>query len=174
MKRLLATIAFASALHVTCNGVASAQTPYVGEVRLFAFNFCPTGWLQAKGQILPINQYANLFALLGTTYGGDGTITFALPNLNGRAPYGIGDAGNGVPIGSVYGSSTITLPLAQMPQGATNPTITTESTFAVSFPRDGAQVAANGNVTSNRISVQSPALAMNWCIAAQGYYVPRN
>lgn len=55
------------------------STPFLGEIDIFAFNFCPTGWLPTNGQILPINQYQALFSLLGTAYGGDGNTTFALP-----------------------------------------------------------------------------------------------
>jgi len=63
---------------------------YIGEVRLFGFNFCPTGWLQASGQTLAVNQYSALFSLYGTIYGGNGQTNFMLPNLNGRAPYDSG------------------------------------------------------------------------------------
>lgn len=86
MKRLLASAAFASALTLTCPGLASAQEPFLGEVRLFGFNFCPLGWLAANGQLLPLNQFTALFSLLGTTYGGNGTTNFSLPDLRGRAP----------------------------------------------------------------------------------------
>lgn len=60
--------------------VAQASSPYLGEIQIFAFNFCPTGWAAANGQLLPISQYVALYNLLGTTYGGDGITTFALPN----------------------------------------------------------------------------------------------
>src|ERR1043165_2296289 len=60
--------------------------PFVGEIRMFGTNFAPTGWALCSGQLLPISQNTALFSLLGTTYGGDGKTTFALPNLNGRAP----------------------------------------------------------------------------------------
>jgi microcystin-dependent protein len=60
--------------------VAQASEPYLGEIRIFAFNFCPVGWAAVSGQLLPISQNQALFQLLGTNYGGDGTTTFALPN----------------------------------------------------------------------------------------------
>lgn len=60
--------------------------PFMGQIELFAFNFAPTGWAVCEGQLLPINQNTALFALLGTTFGGDGQITFALPDLRGKAP----------------------------------------------------------------------------------------
>lgn len=88
MKRLLAIAALASALQVICADLASAQEVFLGEIRLFGFNFCPAGWVPAAGQLLPITQYNALFLLYGASFGGDGVTNFALPNLNGRAPYG--------------------------------------------------------------------------------------
>jgi len=63
-----------------------AATPFISEVRIFAFNYAPDGWIQCNGQILPISQFSVLFALIGNTYGGDGKMTFAVPNLMGRVP----------------------------------------------------------------------------------------
>jgi microcystin-dependent protein len=88
MNRLLATVAL-GALVLICVAPAFAQEQYLGEVRLVGFNFCPVNWLPANGQILNIQQYTALFALYGTTYGGNGVQTFALPNLQGRAPVGV-------------------------------------------------------------------------------------
>ena len=87
MKRLLATAALMSALLLTCVGVASAQTPspYLGEVRLFGFNFCPQNWLPANGQLLLINGNQALFSLFGTAYGGDGRTNFAIPTMSGTS-----------------------------------------------------------------------------------------
>jgi microcystin-dependent protein len=65
---------------------AQAQEPYLGEIRMVAFNFAPNGWAKCEGQILPISPNMALFALLGTTYGGNGTTTFALPDFRGRIP----------------------------------------------------------------------------------------
>ena len=62
-------------------------TPYVGEIRMFGFSRTPTGWLACDGSVLPISQYETLYTLLGTTYGGDGQINFALPDLRGRVPH---------------------------------------------------------------------------------------
>jgi microcystin-dependent protein len=80
MKRLLASAALIALLMCSMPRPAKAQaTPFVGQVALFAFNFCPTGWLPLNGQLLPIAQNTALFSLLGTNYGGDGITTFALP-----------------------------------------------------------------------------------------------
>lgn len=85
---------------------------YLGEIRLVSWNFPPKGWAFCNGQLLPINQYQALFALLGTTYGGDGRVTFALPDLRGRAPVHVGDE---VALGQRGGASTHTLALNEVP-----------------------------------------------------------
>src|SRR5207302_608730 len=96
------------------------SNPFVAEIRIFAGNFAPTGWATCNGQILPISQNTALFSLLGTTYGGDGKSTFALPNLQGSAPIHVGgnQPGNGLSVydlGQVGGSANITLLTSQMP-----------------------------------------------------------
>jgi microcystin-dependent protein len=88
MRRLLATAALASALQVICAGLVSAEEMYLGEIRLFGYNWCPVGWAPAAGQTLLINQYVALFSLYGTTFGGNGVTTFGLPNLSGGAADG--------------------------------------------------------------------------------------
>jgi microcystin-dependent protein len=88
MKRLLATAALASALQVICAGLVSAEDMYLGEIRLFGYNWCPVGWAPAAGQTLLINQNTRLFSLYGTAFGGNGVTTFGLPNLNGGAADG--------------------------------------------------------------------------------------
>src|SRR3954451_10417902 len=92
--------------------------PYVGEIRMFAGNFAPAGWMFCEGQLLPISEYDTLFNLIGTTYGGDGQNTFALPDLRGRAPLNQGQ-GPGLTnrvIGEISGSESVTLISTQMPQ----------------------------------------------------------
>jgi microcystin-dependent protein len=81
MKRLVSFVALLSIVSyvVPREAAAQANEPYLGEIQMFAFNFCPVGWAPLNGQLLPIAQNQALFALLGTTYGGDGTTTFALP-----------------------------------------------------------------------------------------------
>lgn len=193
MKRLLATAALASALHFAGVGLAAAQYQYLGEVRLFAFALpggpCPNGWAQAAGQTLSISQYTALFALIGTTYGGNGTSNFQLPNLQGRAPYGYTPA---QPLGLVYGSSTVTLtvqnlpahshslnassaaPTAYNPSGALDATFpSTEKVFAApGSPANVPMAATTIGITGSNVPVttQSPALNMNWCIATTGIF----
>src|SRR5258708_11061985 len=87
--------------------------PYVGEIRVFAGNFAPAGWMFCEGQLLPIDQYETLFNLIGTTYGGDGQATFALPDLRGRLPV---HPGNGFTLAQPGRGERSTPPTAQMPQ----------------------------------------------------------
>lgn len=85
--------------------------PYVGEIRMFAGNFAPAGWMFCDGQLLPISEYETLFNLIGTTYGGDGQSTFALPDLRGRIPIHMG---NGFILAETGGVEEITLTVNQI------------------------------------------------------------
>src|SRR6266480_2887850 len=96
------------------------SNPFVAEIRIFPFNFAPKGWAFCDGQLMPISQNTALFSLLGTTYGGDGKSTFALPDLQGSVPMHIGGAqpGPGMTtrfLGESAGSDTITLLTSEMP-----------------------------------------------------------
>lgn len=86
--------------------------PFLSEIRLFSFNFVPKGWAMCNGQFLPINQNQALFSLLGTTYGGNGQTTFALPDLRGRVPIHVG---GGHILGERAGSEAVTLTIQQLP-----------------------------------------------------------
>ena len=86
--------------------------PYVGEIRMFAGNFAPAGWMFCEGQLLPISENETLFQLIGTTYGGDGESTFALPDLRGRVPIHMG---NGFILAETGGAEEITLTVQQIP-----------------------------------------------------------
>jgi microcystin-dependent protein len=86
--------------------------PYVGEIRMFAGNFAPAGWMFCEGQLLPISENETLFQLIGTTYGGDGESTFALPDLRGRLPI---HQGNGFILAETGGAEEITLTVNQIP-----------------------------------------------------------
>jgi microcystin-dependent protein len=86
--------------------------PYVGEIRMFAGNFAPAGWMFCEGQLLPISENETLFQLIGTTYGGDGESTFGLPDLRGRLPV---HQGNGFILAESAGTEEVTLTVPQMP-----------------------------------------------------------
>src|SRR4051794_11505884 len=107
--------------------------PYVGEIRMFAGNFAPAGWMFCEGQLLPISEYETLFNLIGTTYGGDGQSTFALPDLRGRIPLHFG---NGFTLAETGGVETVTLTVSQIPAHS-HPFLATSN------------IAASNNPTSN-------------------------
>src|SRR5471032_2419736 len=88
------------------------SSPYVGEIRIFAGNFAPAGWMFCEGELLPISEFETLFNLIGTTYGGDGQSTFALPDLRGRIPI---HQGNGFTLAETGGVEEVTLTVSQIP-----------------------------------------------------------
>lgn len=112
IKSIGASAAFAIAL--ICP--AAAQDPYVGQIMWTGASFCPAGWAAAQGQLLPISENETLFALIGTTYGGDGQTTFALPDLRGRVPVHVGTSFFGsVALGETIGQESATASVVQMP-----------------------------------------------------------
>ena len=104
--------------------------PYVGEIRMFAGNFAPAGWMFCEGQLLPISENETLFQLIGTTYGGDGESTFALPDLRGRIPI---HQGNGFILAETGGAEEITLTVNQIP-AHTHPELASTTTAQQSSP----------------------------------------
>ena len=106
--------------------------PYVGEIRMFAGNFAPAGWMFCEGQLLPISENETLFQLIGTTYGGDGQSTFALPDLRGRIPLHFG---NGFILAETGGAEEITLTVSQIPQH-NHPFLASGNTATGSNPQD--------------------------------------
>jgi microcystin-dependent protein len=109
------------AVGALCSGQAHAQAePFLGQIACFGFNFAPRGWLPADGRLIPIQQNVALFALLGTSYGGDGIRTFGLPNLQGRVVMGAGQAPSGVTyfVGQTGGSEAVNLSVSNLPPHA--------------------------------------------------------
>ena len=104
--------------------------PYVGEIRMFAGNFAPAGWMFCEGQLLPISENETLFQLIGTTYGGDGQSTFGLPDLRGRIPI---HQGNGFILAETGGAEEITLTVSQIP-AHTHPLLGSTSTATSNDP----------------------------------------
>lgn len=113
--------------------------PYVGEIRMFAGNFAPAGWMFCEGQLLPISENETLFQLIGTTYGGDGQSTFALPDLRGRIPL---HQGNGFILAETGGAEEITLTVNQIPAHS-HPALATAQVATVNPPSIN-NVLANG------------------------------
>ncbi len=166
--------------------------PFLAELRIVGFNFAPRGWAHCDGQILPINQNQALFALLGTTYGGDGRTTFALPDLRGRSAV---HAGNEIGLGTRTGSETVTLTAAQLPahthvQHAVSDFANAAvpgNALPAARPRGGALLyaAPGAPVAMNPASVAAvggnqahdnmqPFTVLNVVIALQGLFPPRN
>jgi microcystin-dependent protein len=116
--------------------------PYVGEIRMFGGNFAPAGWMFCEGQLLPISENETLFQLIGTTYGGDGESTFALPDLRGRIPI---HQGNGFILAETGGAEEITLTVNQIP-AHTHP-------FIVVGNARGTQINPAGNLPAQSYNV---------------------
>lgn len=165
--------------------------PFLGEIRAFSFGIVPRYWAQCQGQLLPINQNQALFALLGTTYGGDGRVNFGLPDLRGRVSAGAGPA---LPLGKKVGGESVTLNINQVPM----------HTHLVNGSPNAAKAAGpNGNYLAESKGMpyvkspppaktttlypssvtplggqphenRQPYLAVNFCIALQGIFPPRH
>jgi microcystin-dependent protein len=168
--------------------------PFLSEIRIVSFGFAPRGWALCNGQLLPINQNQALFALLGTTFGGDGRLNFALPDMRGRTPV---HPDAGVLLGERSGTTTHTLSLAEMP--GHDHALRASSDLAAStsaagnvlgkkgrFGKDIYVPAATGNTVALRSDAVSsvggvqphtnmqPYLALNFVIALQGIFPSQN
>jgi microcystin-dependent protein len=162
--------------------------PFLSELRLMSFSFAPKGWAQCNGQLMPINQNQALFSLLGTTFGGDGRVNFALPDLQGRVPIHVGQ---GFSLGTRGGEQAHTVSTAELP---------THTHAAQAVNADATTFTPNGNmlaITSTRYAAPTslttlvpttnnntggsqahlnmqPFLTLNWCIALQGIFPSPN
>jgi microcystin-dependent protein len=138
--------------------------PFLAEIRMFAGSFAPTGWALCNGQILPISQNTALFSLLGTTYGGDGRSTFALPNLMGTVPMQQGQ-GPGLTqrfLGETGGSQTVTLLATEMPAHTHVPQAVTASSGDTNNPVGASWASAKfGKVSQNLYSTAAPDVQMS-------------
>jgi len=181
----------------------SADSPFLSEIRLMSFNFAPSGWALCNGQLLPINQNQALFALLGTTYGGDGRVNFALPDLRGRVPI---HEGNGHTLGERGGQEAHTLTVSEMPAHVhrvladATTAATSNSNLPVAGNSLGQSIGAasqgsnfpvniySANAADTTLASQTvsnaggsqphqnmqPYLTLNFCIALQGIFPSQN
>jgi len=178
--------------------------PFLGQITLYACNFAPYGWLQCQGQILPIQQYAALFSLLGTNFGGNGTSNFSLPNLQSTVPIGQGQ-GAGLSdyvMGETGGSENVSLTLSTMPAHshpmlaytatatATNPAGALTAKGPSSGGHGGGDATTLYSTTAPNVALApgsvgpaggniphsnlQPLLALNWCIATTGVFPTRS
>lgn len=171
--------------------------PFVAEIRIFPFNFAPKGWAFCNGQLMPISQNTALFSLLGTTYGGDGKSTFALPDMQGNVPLGEGQ-GQGLSerfLGEMSGSETVTLLTSEIPVHSHGLMSDNEDEADLEQPSPEVTLArskggfaynpatspltnlafqalppAGGGLPHNNMM---PYLTLNFCIALQGVFPPR-
>ncbi len=196
MPRVAALFLLVTALLGICAQTASAQDEYIGTITLVPYNFAMRGYADCNGQILSISQNTALFSILGTTYGGNGQTTFALPNLNGRTPIGVGQGPGLTPrvLGESGGSPTVTLMAVQMPvhthavqagSGAgteSSPAGTVLAANAAGVPAyqtgsNGAKLlpasvaATGGGQPHNNMQ---PYLGLKWVICISGLFPPRN
>jgi microcystin-dependent protein len=164
-------------------------TPFLSEIKIVSFGFAPKGWALCNGQLLPINQNQALFSLLGTTYGGDGRITFGLPNLQGRTPVG---TSNGFTLGQLGGETAHTLLISE---------ISTHVHTANASSQAGTDAIPTNNLLANTPALiyngpaalttllpatvgttggsqahnnMQPYLVLNFCIALQGIFPTQN
>ena len=171
--------------------------PFLGQIKIFAGNFAPRGWAFCDGQLLPINQHSALFSLLGTTYGGDGRTTFALPDLRGRAPIHVG-TGQGLSprtMGQRGGLEQVTLTESQIPahnHPANSGTVGNRVEAAGNYWSSDAAGNSAGFNTAHDAALMAvgaidmdqgstaahnnmqPCMGLNFIIALQGWYPSRN
>ena len=165
--------------------------PFLGQIVMFGGNFAPSGWALCDGQLLPIAQNSALFSILGTTYGGDGRTSFALPDLRGRNPIHVGD---GHTLGQKSGAETVTLSAAQMPNHDHTAQASSENA-TLNNPQGGvfgqslnlyvpetSNPAPQAILTATVANVgggqahnnMQPYIAVNFCIALKGLFPSRN
>lgn len=163
--------------------------PFLSEIRLMSFVFPPNGWALCNGQLLPINQNQGLFSLLGTTFGGDGQVNFALPDLRGRVPVHVG---SGITLGERAGEQAHTLSIAELPQHVHVASGTSNNGTALTpggnllarttnflYHAPTAPVALNAGTVASIGGSQAhlnmqPFLTISFCIALQGIFPSPN
>lgn len=176
----LTTLPLLGKSHTTpkVNPPALGTDAFIGEIILFAGDFAPKYWAMCQGQLLPINQNQALFSLLGTTYGGNGTTTFALPDLRGRMAV---SSGNTISLGQQSGSPTTTLVASNLPAlsfTTDKVDIRTTGTQGSGLTLGGANGGSSGVIAKTNgaqsINNMPPYLALNYIICLQGIFPSRN
>jgi microcystin-dependent protein len=195
MRRSVLFLLLAGLIASVCPSATQAQaTPFLGQIMVVSFNFAPRGWAFCEGQLLPINQNAALFSLLGTTFGGDGVRTFALPDLRGRVPIGMGQ-GAGLSnrtLGETGGEEQVTWNINQIPSHTHVPmaaaSVANSGTPAGTYwamPRVLLYSTGTPDTSMNALALgttggsqphenRKPFVAMSYVIALNGIYPSRN
>ena len=197
-KKIILAVTASTGLLATAPATHADSNPYLGDVIVTAFNFCPRGFARADGQIIAINSNQALYALLGTQFGGNGTTNFALPNLNGRVlvHYGQGQGlQNNYNFGQTAGSETTTVTTPSLPLHSHNVQASAANGNSGSFNNanfaqfpgfngyvsngtaDGDDFAPSSITTtgnSTPMNNMQPYTVMNYCVATQGLFPPRD
>ena len=175
---------------------ASADEPYVGEIRIFPYTYCPRDWAPLNGQLIAISDNAQLYSLIGNTFGGNGQSNFALPNMQGRSPMHEGQGPGLTPRiqGQAFGSESQILTEAQLPSHThemmattsgpvtNNPAGSSFATYPSSTPAysdgipsvDMKQGTIADTGSNQDFGIIQPTLVLQYCIALDGLYPPRN
>jgi len=195
IKTLAATVALSTAALLSPKPAAAQADPFIGQIMMVGYTFCPRGWANADGQLLPISQNSALFSLYGTTFGGDGRTTFALPDLRGRVPMHVG-TGQGLSpnrMGDKAGTENNSLSVNQLPNHShalnvarsSGNTTTPQDTFLAGTGRDRDYTSTGTDTTMNANAIGStgggqpidnmqPFLVIRYCVALQGIFPSRN
>ena len=193
IKTFAAMMTGAAALSLASQSTAQADEPFLAEIRMNGYTFCPRGWVETDGRLLPIAQNTALFSILGTIYGGDGRTTFGVPDLRGRFPVGEGNGPGLAPRsqGQTGGNESIVLSVGNLPShqhtahAASNnaPVVTSpsnagidpEGRFAVGGTAQAMSNQTIGHTGGNQpANIMQPYLALRYCMATQGLFPSRN
>ena len=180
MRRAIApTAALAAMLALPRPGAADTTEAYLGEIAIFAGNYCPRGWARTDGQLVPVAGHEALFSLVGTFYGGDGRTTFGLPDLRSRTPVGTG-RGEGLSnydIGEEAGSERTRLTVANLPPHAHEVPLAGEARSGAGVVESGGQATGTAMTGpeggSWEVPVRDPYQVVTLCIAMAGLYPSR-
>jgi microcystin-dependent protein len=196
-KKTISNMAVAGALAL-CGGVpvaSAAFEPFIGEIMMVGYTFCPSGWAAADGQLLPISSNSALFSLYGTTYGGDGLTTFALPDLRGRVPMHTGNGPGLTPrqLGQKAGAETNTLTVFQLPAHSHSLNASSSGANQSSpanhvhanagrtriYSSGPADTVMSGGAIGNTgagqaVNNMQPYTTIRFCVALQGVFPSRN
>lgn len=191
MKKKFLSLIFGCSMLLVTTVNLKAQEAMLAEVKMFAGNFAPRGWAFCEGQLLPIAQYSALFSLLGTLYGGDGRTTFALPDMRGRVPVGVGNGPglSSVKQGQKMGVETVTITNLNLPYGSDKVSGLSEKQISIEEGDSNQNVLVTSGTPGSKevntiktnptgggqsINNVQPSIGIRYIIALQGIFPSRN